>query len=377
MSDRLIYQSAAVYASKSPATGQFDTMSVWGNFATATGTNYITQIPRVQSFTITPNIPRQNVFELGQLARLDAIIIEPPTVNMDLNWYLLDGKAESILGFAASGQATFISGLLDGTNDDKNFFVRLTPEGTDAVGSNSVTDKVLSVGNAFVSNYNCEFQVGQIPTASVTAEGLNIATYTGISGQPSPAINPPNGLDITGWSFQLPVATAYTGALTPSALRPGDITLNLDTGAAFGTILPSGAAGTPGSVNVQSVRISLPLRRQLLQRLGAPYGYTRKIEVPIITTMSVEALQTDLTASRLSSVFCNDKFYNFNVQVQVPNCSRTGANAVTVWFKNGKMTNQSYNMSIGPNATTTMTFEATIAGLGDSTNGVFFSGSYS
>jgi hypothetical protein len=365
--NRVIYSAAALYVGPTPATGQHFTS---GNY----GINLIKQVPRVQNFSTNFDISRQDVNQLGQLAALDRISLEPPTVNADFSWLLVDGKAESVFGFAASGQSSLISGFLDKTTDEKNVYILLSSEGVDAVGDTAnATKNVLALGNTFLSNYSIDLAVGQLPTASLSLEALNIKVDTGNLGNNTiPAVNPINGQKITGFNYQLPTAVAYTGANIVSALRPGDIQLNFPANAAIGNIL-SGA----GSVNVQSVNISLPLARETLNRLGSPFAFSRELQVPIQATMSVSALAADLRSSNLADILCNDQSYDFNIVMKKPDCEGTGAPAITLDFKNAKLQSQDFSIDIGGASTVNMTFQSQLAGIGDTKNGVFFSGSYS
>ena len=363
---RVIFPAAALFAGPAGSTGQHFSSG-------ASGTNLINQIPRAQSASLNFDVTLTDVNQLGQLAALDRLILESPTVSMDISWLLVDGKAESTLGFQAKGQATFISGQLDKTNDDRNYFILIAPEGADAIGNTQTgLQNVISVGNGFVSNYTLNLAVGQLPTASLTIEGLNVKVDTGSFNKTLPAVNPLNGRPITAWNFTIPTATAYTGAGIVSALRPGDIVLEFPANAGIGNIL-SGA----GSVNIQSVNFSLPLSRETLNRLGSPFAFSRELAVPIQSTMTIEALQADLRESNLSDLLCNNQSYNFRVRLKKPDCEGTGANAIVLDYKNAKLQSQAFGVDIGGAATTSLTFQNQLAGLGDVTNGFFFSGDYS
>lgn len=364
---RQIYQSAALYVSPSPATGY---MFAGGNV----GANLIQQIPRVQSVGLQFNVSRTPVQQFGVMSAIDRIIIQPPTSTLNFSYYPIDGKAESMLGFAASGQSSFVSGLIDNTQGEKNYFIQMAPEGYDAVGfTNSGQNQVISIGNGFISNYSINLAVGQIPTSSLTVEGLNAQFDTGSWLQDTPAVNPENGQGVTGVKYSLPVAVPYTGANIASALRPGDIVLSFPALAGLGSIL-SGV----GSVNVQSVGISIPLTRTPIQRLGSPFPFARPPQFPIEMTISIDALAADIRASKLSDVLCNDQFYDMALALKNPSCGGTGSNAMTWILKKTKLENQSYDLAVGGNAASVkMTFMAQIGAVNDLTAGAFLSGSYS
>ena len=133
--NRVIYQSEALFVSDGTLV------------PTAThAANNIKQLHRVQSANYGFSVARQDINQFGNLARIDAIILEPPTINLDFSYYLTTGNNESALGFSVgTGVGTtlsFISGLIDSTqtNDTatvsgRNFHIFTAPEGNDAAGS--------------------------------------------------------------------------------------------------------------------------------------------------------------------------------------------------------------------------------------------------
>ena len=363
---RQIYQSAALFASPSPATGY---MFSSGN----SGVNLIRQIPRVQNVSMNFALQRTDINELGQLGAIDRVILQPPTAGLNFSYYPTDGTAEAILGFAASGQSTFISGLLDNTQGEKNYFIQVSPEGTDAKSyANSGLNSVISLGNGFISNYSINFAVGQPTSATISVEGLNAQFDTGSWMKQTPAVDPSIGRGITGVYFSLPIAVGHSGGSIPSVLRPGDISLEFPALNSPGNYM-SGA----NSVNINSVSISVPLSRNPITRLGSPFPFTRVIQVPISVSINVEATATELRESKITDILCNDQFYNFKLRCRLPNCSGQGANAMTWEVRNAKLESQDYSMSVSDTAATVrMTYAAQIAGIG-STDGVTLSGSYS
>src|ERR1035437_5606818 len=230
---RQIYNVLGVAVGPSPATGY---MFSFGGIPGNSGTNLLQFIPRVQSASIATQIPHTDVNQYGQLTRLDSIIDSPPSATLNLSYLLVDGFAESILGFAASGQQTFISGLIDGTQIDKNYFLGVAPEGVDLIGSsplNANNLNVIGLGNGVVSSYTLNLGVGKIPEASVTIECTNQQGYNGSTGKQSPAIDPNTSLQVASPIWTLPQMSGYTGAGINAALRFGDITLQFPRSGGF------------------------------------------------------------------------------------------------------------------------------------------------
>jgi len=82
--NRVIYQSEGLYVSNVASSG------------TAVSHE---QLNRVQSANYSFTINRQDVNQFGDLARIDSLVLDPPTVSLDFSYYLTDGFNERALGF--------------------------------------------------------------------------------------------------------------------------------------------------------------------------------------------------------------------------------------------------------------------------------------
>jgi hypothetical protein len=82
--NRVIYQSEALYVSEDIGS---------------TGSNKHEQLERIQSANYSFTINRQDINQFGQAARIDSIVMDAPTVNLDFSYYLTDGFNERALGF--------------------------------------------------------------------------------------------------------------------------------------------------------------------------------------------------------------------------------------------------------------------------------------
>jgi hypothetical protein len=370
---RQIYNTLGVAVSASPGTGYFFAS---GNTNPVSGANLLTFLPRVQSVSLAANIPRQDINQYGQLDRLDNLIVAAPTFTANITYYPVDGFVESVLGFAASGQQSFISGLIDGTQTEKNYFFPVAPEGVDLIGlqsSNGSNVKIVALGNGVISNYNLNLAVGQVPTSSITVEGTNQQSYTGSVLQLSPAIDPNTALPVVGPLFTLPTMTGYTGASIPAALRPGDIVLSFPRVDGLGDYT-SGI----GQLRPQSVSLSVPLALDPINQLGNPYPVAKKIRFPVDCTLSIDALQGDITTGNVANLFCSDTPSNFVLTLNDPSCTRTGPAAITIWFNQAKLVSRDYSSSIGQNSTVRLTYTNQIQGISSNYfgRGIVWSGSY-
>jgi len=366
--NRVIYQSEGLYVSSG---------------LNSTGTGGHVQLKRVQSANYSFEITRQDVNQFGQLARIDSLVLQSPTVSLDLSYYLADGYNERALGFYVQGTngsyptglGNFGSGQMV-SSEGRNFYIVTSAEGIDLNYSNALSGLgVIGIGNGFITDYTLNAAVGDLPTASVSVEGLgfNASTYSsnGLTGVPSPGIDPEEGTklqQVTGVVLRNP--TTGDGV---TALRPGDITLN------FGGF--TGTGGTPtsnvdmtssDSINIQSVSLSLPMSRTPIERLGSRFAFARVVDFPVTATMSVNALVNEVQARNLADMIDDGAERDISVTIKKPG---TAVDSIIFTLKACKLDSESYSSDIGSNKSVDLTFSTQIGGPNDTIHGVFCSGS--
>lgn len=368
--NRVIYQSEGLFVSSG---------------ATNTGKDGVVQLDRVQSANYSYTINRQDVNQYGELARIDSMVLEPPTVSIDFSYYLTDGFNERALGFYVQTpdgnghslvndggyleSVNFASGMLF-AGSGVNVYVATSPEGEDlnAGDAYEASDKIIGVGNCYVSDYSVDMSVGSLPTVSVSMEGSNIRSSVGGSIL-SPAIVQSDGTAYYDGYVGLPLAKSggvgYTGGgLT--ALRPGDITLDLDN---FDGDTISDLTSITG-IHVQSATLSLPLSRTPLDRLGTKFAFARTVDFPVTTTLSVSAIMNETDSMQLASKL-EQPTQDVSITMKAADGIHTGAR----WaFKGALVDSESWSSSIGSNKSVDITFSAQIGGPEDSAAGLFLSG---
>lgn len=376
--NRVIYQSEALYVSK--------------NINSTTSGEHA-QLKRVQSANYNFSIERQDVNQFGQLARIDALVLQSPTVALDFTYYPTDGYNEKALGFYVQTgtltEANFASGQMAGSSG-QNFYIVTAEEGSDLntlVGTSALSGKsAIAIGNGFLSNYTFNASVGNLPTTSVSIEGLNIksSTISGMTGAvgttgnfiASPTISPVLGteLGLTGRVASPTEATGANGTTQISALRPGDLTIS------FGDYTGANATGAPLSslegadgINIQSVSLALPLSRTPIERLGSKFAFARVVDFPIVATMNVSAILNEIQAKSLASMLDDNTKRTITLTIKKP----TGGNALIFKFKGSQLQSESFSSSIGANKTVDLVFQTQVGGPSDTANGVYLSGSYS
>jgi hypothetical protein len=362
--NRTIYQVLALYASQvAPSVNQ-------------TGLNTVKQLSRVQSFDEDFSRNFTDINQFGNLAAIDRIETEAPTVSSSFEYYLTNGLNEKYIGLSVAPSGTTsanltscVSGLLSKTTDEKNYYLLIADEGNDAAGYNGTNSGVIALGNSYLTSYSVNAAVGDLATASVEMEALNLRVYGNAndpSGVEGPGVNPTDGTIISTSKFKLPGATAMTGVKIPNALQPGDIVFAMTGALGFNNL----------DLKVQDFTLSFDLARTPLQKLGTKFAFSREIDFPVTATLEVNAQVGDVEDGNLADLLCNNPSYNFEIQLKQPGCGSTKPSALVYQFKGAKLVSQNFSSSIGDNATMSATYEVQIGGPQDLDRGVFISGSF-
>lgn len=362
--NRIIYQSEGVYISKE---------------ATSTGSGDHAQLSRVQSANYNFNIARQDVNQYGELARIDSIVLESPTVSFDMSYYVTDGSNETALGFYVStgnqAASQFPSGhVQDGSG--RNFYIVTSNEGTDLnnfTGASSLSGKgCIGIGNAYLTNYSLDLAVGSIPTASVSFEGsnMNAFSFSGTNSGTSAAINQESGSALN-FAIRLKEPDSVTGASIINALRPGDVSIDFGIWGTSGLISKLG--GNDG-VHLQSASLALPLGRTPIERLGSKFAYARTVDFPVTATLTLNGVQNEVAGGNLVDLVNANPKTDIVITVKKP--GSTSVDAVKYVFKRAQLDSASVSSSIGSNKTADFTFSTQIGGANDQDNGIQMSGSF-
>ena len=413
------------------ATSGYEGEGVNFGTANADARDAVIDLHRVQSANYSFTISRQDVNQFGELAAIDRIITDTPTVSFDTSYILANFDNENKLGFVVSPSGTSfdtnpptscISGLIDSDSNahQKDYFVLTSKEGSDTVDNLNTGkfESIIGIGNGFITSYSSEASVGGLPTVSIGVEGMNmnfntIATgdqistiagpvtkgfrintdssvLSGISGI-NPAIDPTDGTSVDKFAV-LPVPTqnaSGAGGGLISALRPGDITLTLVAG---GDTLDDALMDKSQTdvdllqgadirdSHIQSYTLSFDMGRTPIQKLGTRFAFARPVDFPITASLSVDAVLADLTTGSISEVIDCDTAYDAIIKMKDPSlCDLTAANrpiVVAYLMRDLKIDSESFTSSIGDNKTVTLDFTCQIGGPEQTNVGVFMSGWY-
>lgn len=350
--NRVIYQSEALFVG--PTGG---------------GTGENKQLNRVQSCNYSFDIARQNVNQFGQLAAIDRVILEQPTVSLDFSYYANTGENEKNIGLYVNEYGTAdanlsgaLTNIMTGSGDVKNYYILVSPEGQDVNTNSGITgsSKTIGLGNGFLSSYSFEASVGNFPTNTVNVDAFNMRFYNFTSGS-IPTVSQVDGTDATG-TFQLSGLTSGGGY---TALKPGDVSFDL-----------SGNLGSvTGDLKVQTISINFDIGRDNLQKLGNRFAFAKVITFPLTATMTVDAVLGDIEAANLSTLINSDcTKYDLAAKINGAACGGSAKQAIKYIFKGAKLDSQNFTSSIGANKAVSMSFSTQIGGPTDNANGVFIVG---
>jgi hypothetical protein len=183
------------------------------------------------------------------------------------------------------------------------------------------------------------------------------------------AVQPESGISFSGTGVLLPSGKSSLGIAGITALRPGDITLNLSLFDDVGSGVFSKVSGTD-AIHIQSAALAIPLSRTPIQRLGSRFAFSRPLDLPASATLSVSAIVNEMTAENLAAVL--DLTYEKDITLTIN--APTGGAAVIYTLKKCRLDSESFSSSIGANKTVDLVFSTQYSSLNDTTRGVFMSG---
>jgi len=280
--------------------------------------------------------------------------------------------------------------------DTHNFFVNISPNGVDEKSgvvfeedlehpfyksmfqhSEAGSNEVLAIGDCRLQSYSCGAAVGDFPKARLTYLGSNISYHSSASGENIPAVFPKDGELMTG-KFVIPESFEDGGV---AALRPGDITLDLEA-----SYLGHEITG----INIDSYSFSIGFERNVLRNLGYARPIDLPINFPIYCQGSFSILASDYSTGSYVDLIREDSLINLSINVAAPECNRgldalkkgvfypgipTGStyNILNYTVKKARVTQIAHRSSIGQNKKMDVSFSVEMTPE-DLTKGFFISG---
>jgi hypothetical protein len=215
----------------------------------------------------------------------------------------------------------------------------------------------------------------------------NATATIGTTGVAIPGVNLAEGNPAKDYKFSLghpevlrgddqgaSPSTGTFGYAALSALRPGDISLELpEELSMFSKISGDGA------IHIQNFSLSLPLSRSPIDRLGTRFAFSRVVDLPVVATMSVSALMSDVGEGNLALILDDCKEHDIKVTMRGNKSCVAGDSfdAMIINFRGAKIDSEAISSDIGSNKSIDLTFSTQIGGAGDLLHGVFISGANS
>jgi hypothetical protein len=308
--------------------------------------NLLNQIDRVFAFNYSVDQSPTLLKQLGTKSLVARPVIEYPNVNVDFEYYVNSIKNEARLGFDVNfrtGDEPYyasrvcpISGFTSRElvrqrgnpfwiythKDARNIFAVIAPEGDEvrestmdfvqtpfdiANDENSLQYGVLAFGSCYLTSYQIQASVGDIPRAKVSYVSDNIQFTISGNEVMTPYLNKTTAIPTRDKHFKIPKSVNEGGV---SAIKPGDIDVEIS---GHGKIHDIGTDFN--DTKIQSFSIAIPLGREDLPKLGAKLPVDRQINFPIISTVSFQYLQGDLTSGSIAELFSGDAEYNFKIKM--------------------------------------------------------------
>lgn len=335
------YSALAAAVGPSPSTGFQFTTGFNGVYTGAnSGVNLIQQLQRIQTFTDDLTVERVNVNQLGLLPYISQEIVNQPQVNISTTWFIADLSNERKVGLYVSGDQGAMANILNLTQNERNWFLALGPEGVDMIGWTGQA-QVFQFNNAYFDSYSAEISVGGFATATCTARALNFSTSTGSFNQQLNAVNVANGQVVPGLNYTLPVfTTGSSGIGTPSVVRYGDVTVTV-----------SGAQGLSlTDLHPQSVNINFNTNLQDLLQLGSRFAYAKVPQFPVNLNCSIVCNYGDIATGSLVNLLCNDLPFSLFVNLYQPGCGGYGPIVANYTLLGMKLASQNFSdQQVGSN----------------------------
>ena len=317
----------------------------------------------VQSVSVGFSQPRQKSKQIGSKDLAVNDITRMPDIDLSISYYYTPAMFnENLLGLTDSEVSYDKSGFFDGyTNEDQNFYiVNHESQGSDMVsnGNSNISDlssasELISIGNAFLTNYSLGFSVGALPVVSTSYKCSNIKVDQGpFTGIENPAINLAAGnnnnvgvVDLTSGHIS---GFGYYSSLNrfrPPLCSPQDLNITLQD-------LQIGGAPVKGDALLQSFSFSIPINRVDLFGLGSDYPYGRKIQYPITSSVNLEFLVSGFATGEIASLITDESEYSFDIQV-IDTGDRFES---TFSFENLKLESSQYQMDVNSNMNYSLSF---------------------
>lgn len=363
-----------------------DTQPAWGASVSTDPTSGHARLDFIQSHELSFNVDRPPLKQIGSSGFAARQSQLAPDVNFSINYLLNNGWNENFIGLNINTGAyeNPFNKILT-SSKDINFYIFITDRmGLDSNASTHNTQgllgyedsdlKILGIGNCYISNYNINLNINGLAEASCDFIGSNAE----ISSNQSVILNPSVNTAGSGES-SIALARFYIEDSSRSSRYITGFKHVFDSGCPYyGCLISASPVASKGLKagfdfdNFQSLDISIPFERKAVYGFGNNFPFYRKIQKPIIGTMSLVSIVDTFEAYELANDFeQEDKTISgFDFDITFGNADKIPKLGIKI--QNARLDSYSITQEIGPvsQIQTSWSFEI------NETTGILMSGSY-
>ena len=362
------YEMEAIFAGPSGA------MQTPGN---ASG---VAKLDFIQSYGFSFDVERAALKQIGSSNLATRQTQLAPDINFNLDCYLNRGWNEKFVGMdvglTTDGYKNPFSGIFT-SNQDRNFYVVIAQDNGKDLNANTGFDghNVLSVGNVYLNNYELSIGLNSVATVSMSFVGANAEISQVVSGTfENPA------LFVTGSGTE--VASNQSIGIVDSSRSSRYMTgynSLFAGGCPHGKCQITATAEASNAVklgfdfdNFQSLSISIPIERKALYGFGNNYPFNRKVQKPVISTLSIDSLVDSFTAENLATTFQQEDVSISGYLFDIVFSNQENVKKFGVKVQNARLDSYSIGSTIGDRSvvSTSWSFEV------NESTGILMSGSY-
>jgi len=354
------------------------------DFRVCVGTSFeysdVAKLDFIQSYDFSFDVERAALKQIGSPYLATRQTQLAPDVNLNLQYYLNRGWNEKFIGMGVGvttdGYNNPFSTIF-ASNQDRNFYVVIAQDNSRDLNADTSFNghNVLGIGNVYLTNYELSVGLNSLATVNLSFVGANAE----ISQASSATFENP-ALFVTGSGTEVATnqSVRILDASRSSRYMTGYSGL-FAGGCPHGGCQITATAEASNSLklgfdfdNFQSLSISVPIERKALYGFGNNHPFNRKVQKPIVGTLSIDSLVDSFSAENLMTRF-NDEDVSISgyfFDIVFSNYAKVKKFGVKV--NNARLDSYSIGSKIGDRSviSTSWSFE-----INEST-GILMSGSY-
>ena len=294
-----------------------------------------------QTASFSVDLPHERLKQLGSNNYAVNDPFTQPDIQLSISYIPNTDLNNEKRNFFRTGQK-LAPALKGAANASTNFYIFNDPnQGEDAFEDLTLSStldfngyEVLAFGNAFLTDYSVNYEVGGMPlvATSYICSNMKFENATGTSME-SVAINLESGnnTNVGRCNFHF-----SNGSKDPTIVRPvgnnqSSVTMqNLQVG---GQVLS-------GIHLLQSVNLNVSLPRISSYGLGSDYAYNRKFQSPAQGSFSATSLVSGFSEGDVTGILNNESEYSFDV------IFKSGSQQCLYRVENAKLESYSYSMEV-------------------------------